>query len=143
MPSRYFEGNAQPEQHSNVGDFYCQIYFEAVDTVANCIAKCFNLKDYSMYANCDQVLLKELWKILSHKRSTNYASSTQSLTLILYEFSYLYGRVLSQFQAGEGGDTLHDAIDFLKKNKKYLVPHTRGHVLGRDYSGYASNKCQL
>ena len=31
MPSRYFEGNAQPEHHSNVEDFYCQIYFETVD----------------------------------------------------------------------------------------------------------------
>ena len=28
MPSRYFEGNAQPVHHSNVEDFYCQIYFE-------------------------------------------------------------------------------------------------------------------
>ena len=27
-PSRYFEGNVQPEQHSNVEDFYCLIYFE-------------------------------------------------------------------------------------------------------------------
>ena len=25
MPSRYFEGNAQPEHHSNVKDFYRQI----------------------------------------------------------------------------------------------------------------------
>ena len=30
--SRYFEGNAQFEYHSNVADFYRQIYFETVDT---------------------------------------------------------------------------------------------------------------
>ena len=32
MSSRYFEGNAQPEHHSNVEGFYYQIYFETVDT---------------------------------------------------------------------------------------------------------------
>ena len=42
MPSRYFEGNAQPEHHSNVENFYCQVYFETVDTVANCIVEHFN-----------------------------------------------------------------------------------------------------
>ena len=56
IPSRYLEGNAQPEHHSK--DFYCQIYFETVDTVANCIVECSNQKDYAMYANCEQVLLK-------------------------------------------------------------------------------------
>ena len=58
MPSRYFESNAQPEHHSNVEDFYFQIYFETVETVANCIVEHFNQKDYSMYANCEHVLLK-------------------------------------------------------------------------------------
>ena len=33
IPSQYFEGNAQPEQNSNVEDLDCQIYFETVDTV--------------------------------------------------------------------------------------------------------------
>ena len=37
------------------------------------------------------------------------------------------------------GDTLHDVVDFHKKEQKDLVPH-RGHVLGQDYSGYDSNK---
>ena len=58
IPSRYFEGNAQPEHHSNLEDFYHQIYLETVGTVANCIVESFNQKDYSMYANCEQVLLK-------------------------------------------------------------------------------------
>ena len=31
MPSMYFEGNAQPEHHSNVED-YLQIYFETGNT---------------------------------------------------------------------------------------------------------------
>ena len=58
MPSWYFEGNAQPDHHSNgVEDFYHQIYFET-DPVANYIVEHFNQKDYTMYANCEQVLLK-------------------------------------------------------------------------------------
>ena len=89
MQSRYFVGNAQPEHHSNVEDFYCQIYFETVDTVANSIVESFNENDYTMYANCEQVLLKgTLEGNLSHKMLTNCASSTQRLTLIHYEFSY-------------------------------------------------------
>ena len=51
--SRYFEGNAQPELYFNVEDFYHQIYFETVDTVANCIVDHFNQKDYIIYANCE------------------------------------------------------------------------------------------
>ena len=59
MPSRYFDGNAQPEHHSNVEDFYPQLYFETVDTVANCIVEHFNQTDFTMHANCEQVLLGE------------------------------------------------------------------------------------
>ena len=51
MPSRYFEGIPQPEHHSTVEDLYHQIYFEPVDSVANCIVESFNQKDYTMYAN--------------------------------------------------------------------------------------------
>ena len=35
MPSRYFGGIAQPEHYSNDENFYRQIYFESVDTIAN------------------------------------------------------------------------------------------------------------
>ena len=66
IPSRYFEGNAQPEDNSNVEDFYHLIYFETVDTAANCIVECFIQKDYTMYANCEQTLLKTtLGKLVS------------------------------------------------------------------------------
>ena len=57
ISSRYFEANAQPEHHSNVEDFDHQIYFETLDTVANCIVEHFNHKDYIMYAFCEQVFL--------------------------------------------------------------------------------------
>ena len=98
MPSRYFEGNAQPEHHSYVEHFYRQIYLETVDTVANYIVECFNQKDY-LCMQTEQILLKETLGALVHKMSTNCVSSTQSLTLIPYEFSYPYiVRVLSQFQ---------------------------------------------
>ena len=58
MPSQSFGGNAQPEHHSNIEDIFHQIYFETVDTVANCIVEHFSQKDYTMYRNCEQVLLK-------------------------------------------------------------------------------------
>ena len=77
MLSGYFGGNAQPEDHSNVKDFYCKIYSETVDTVANCIVECFSQKNYTMYANCDQA-----GRNLSHKMATNCVSSTLGLTLI-------------------------------------------------------------
>ena len=48
-----------------------------------------------MYANFEQVLLKGTLGILSHKLSTNTVSSTQSLTLIPYKFSYHKGLELS------------------------------------------------
>ena len=57
-PSKYFEGNAQHEHHSYVGDFHHQIYFETVGTVANCIVEHLNKKGYTVYANCEQVILK-------------------------------------------------------------------------------------
>ena len=56
-PSRYFEDNAQTELYSNVEDIYHHIY-KAMDTVANSIVEHFNLKDYIMCANCEQVLQK-------------------------------------------------------------------------------------
>ena len=126
MPSRYFVGGAQPEHHSNVEDFYCQIYLETVNTVANCIVEHFNQKDCTMYATCEQVLLKGTWGNLSHKMSTNCVSSTRSLTLIPYKFSYLYWQspiTVSDNVKGMG-DTVHNVIDFLKKNKKIwpLIP---------------------
>ena len=42
MPSWYFEDNSQLEHHSNVEDFYYQIYIETVDTIANSIVEHFN-----------------------------------------------------------------------------------------------------
>ena len=84
MPSRYFEGIAQTEHHSNVEDVYLLIYFETMNSVANSIEKHFYQKDYTMYANCEQVFL---WGNLSHNMKTNCVSSTQSLTLIPYELS--------------------------------------------------------
>ena len=58
MPSRYFMGNTQSEHHSNEENFYHQIYFDTVDTVANCFVGDFNQKNYTMYANSKHVLLK-------------------------------------------------------------------------------------
>ena len=76
MPSQCFEGNDQPEHHSNIEDIFHQIYFETVDTVANCIVEYFSRIDYTMYANCEQVLLiGTLGKLVS--QDVDNASSTQ------------------------------------------------------------------
>ena len=95
MPSRYFESNAQPEHHSNVEEFYSQIYFETVDSVAICIVEYFNQKDCTMYANTEQVLLKGTWG------SQNVDKLCVVRVWPWYPInSALYiGRVLPQFQA--------------------------------------------
>ena len=143
MPSKYFEGNAQPEYYSNVENFYCQIYFETVDTVANCIVECFNQKDYTMYANCLQVIQKGIWELVSQnvnqlcEFNTEFDSDTIRIQLSVLAESY------HSFRQGEGvADTCTMSLISIKRTKD-LVPHTRGHVLGQDCSGYASNKCQL
>ena len=98
----YFDDNAQSDHHSNIEVFYRHIYFETVDTVANCIVEHYNQKYCNMYANCEQVFLKGTLGELSHKMSTNCVSSTQSLTLITdtwrIQLSIYVARVLSLFQ---------------------------------------------
>ena len=125
MPSRYSEGNAQPEHHSNVDDFYRQIYFETVETVASCIEEHFNQKDYTMYANCEQVLVKgALGKLDSQKVDqlcefyTEFNPDTLRIQLSIMAECY------HSFNQGEGVDTLHSVIDFLRKNSKIwsLIP---------------------
>ena len=112
MSSRFFECNARPEHHSNVECIYCQIYFETVDTVANCIAECFNQNDYTIYANCEQVLLKENWGGLVSQNVnqlcefyTEFDSNTLQIQLSILAGSY------HSFRQGEGSDTLHNVID--------------------------------
>ena len=77
----------------NLSTIPMQRIFSAISTLnlwklANCIVECFNQKDYTIYANCKKVHLKELWRNLAHKMSTNSVSSTQSLTLIPQKSSY-------------------------------------------------------
>ena len=113
MPSRYFEGNAQPEHHSSVEDFYRQIYLETVDTVANCTLEHFPQKDYTMYANYEQVHLKEtLGEFVSQNVNhlcefyTEFDSDTLQIQIsILAESNH-------SFRQSEGGYTLHIGIDF-------------------------------
>ena len=125
MPSRYFEGNARPEHHSNVEDFYCQIYCETVDTAANYIVEHFNQKDYTMYANCEQVLLKgTLGELVSQNvdQLCKFYAEFDSDTLQIKRF-VLAEPYLSFRQGEDVGDTLHNVV-FLKKNKNIwsLIP---------------------
>ena len=86
MPSRYFEANAQPEHHSN-------------GYVAICIVEHFNQKDYTMYANCKQVLLKgTLGKLVLQNvdQLCEFYAKFDSDTL---RIQLSISRVLKQFQA--------------------------------------------
>ena len=129
IPSWYFEGNSQPEHHSNVEDFHLQIYFETVDTVANCNVKHFNQKDYTMYANCEQVLLKVT---LGKRVSKNVDQPCEFHTEFDYDNLQIQLSILAEsyhsFRQGEWSDTLHNVVC----PQKDLVPHTGSHVLGQD-----------
>ena len=80
-----------------------------MDTIANCIVEHLNQKDYTMHANCEQVLLKGT---LGELGSQNVVLN-RILTLIPYKFSYLYW----QSPITVSGE-VHNVVDFLKKNKK-------------------------
>ena len=89
-----------------------------MDTVANCSVEHLNQKDYSMYANCEQVLPKEaLGELVLQNvdRLCEFYTELDSDTLeiqlsILAEFYH-------SFRQGEGvADTLHNVVDFLKIN---------------------------
>ncbi len=88
-----------------------------MDTVANCIVECFNQKDYTMYADYEQVLLKGNLGNLSYKFwpvcefYTEFDSDSLRIQLsILAEFYH-------SFRQGGGRYTLHNAVDFLKKKR--------------------------
>ena len=72
-----------------------------------------------MYANCEQVLLKgTLRELVSQNVDqlcefyTEFDSDTLQIQLSILAASY------HSFRHGEGIDTLHKVVDFLKKNKK-------------------------
>ena len=97
-----------------------------MDTVANCIVEHFNQKDYTMYTNCEQVLLKgTLGELFSQNVDQlcyfyiEFDSDTIRIQLSILAESY------HSFRRGEGiGDTLYNVVDFFKKNKKIwsLIP---------------------
>ena len=98
-----------------------------MDTVANCIVYCFNQKDNTIYAYYEQVLMKGNLGVLVLKNSDQCVSSTQSLTLILYEFSYLYWQN-SITVSGKVEEVTHCIMSLIstKEKKKDLVPHQPG-----------------
>ena len=72
-----------------------------------------------MFANCEQVHLKgTLGKLVSQNVDqlcdfyTKFDSDTLQIQLSILAESYY------SFRQGEGGDTLHNVIDFLKRNEK-------------------------
>ena len=60
---------------------------------------------------------------------TEFDSDTPQIQLSMLVGSY------HSFRQGDEGNTLHNVADLFFLKKKDLVSHTRGHVLGQDYSG--------
>ena len=91
---------------SNIENSYRQIYFKTVDTVANYIIELFNQRDYTMYENCEQGLLKgTLRELVSqnvdqlYELHTEFDSDTLRIQLSILAESY------HSFRQGEGCDT--------------------------------------
>ena len=77
-----------------------------------------------MYADYEQVLLKENVGELVLQNSDQCVSSTQSLTLILYEFSYLYWQnsITVSGKVEEVTHCIMSLISSKKKKKKIWSP---------------------
>ena len=56
-PARYEFGSATPEFVDNAQDYFCQIYFNAIDTVTACINRRFDQPGYKIYDQVEQMLV--------------------------------------------------------------------------------------
>ena len=72
-----------------------------MDNEANSIVEHFNQKDYTMYANCEQVLLNGTFgKLVSQNVNLLCECYTEfDSDSLRIQLSIIIGRVLSQFQA--------------------------------------------
>lgn len=95
LPSKYEEGKAPPEFHESVEDMYRQIYFQAIDNLSSAIKDRFDQRDYKIYSNVEQVLLK--------------AASSK-------DFSVELGKVIEFYGDDFSRDKLQSQLETFKSN---------------------------
>ena len=115
-PRWFEEGSALPEFHTNPEDMYRQIYHEALDLLKATITDRFDQKDFKMYAQCEQLLLKAA-------KGQNYESEYENVTKF-YGSDFAPGSLHAQlvtFSSNFVCDgplenlTLRDIISYLQK----------------------------
>ena len=57
-PAHFEEGTAPTEFHSTVKEFYCRIYYEALDLIVESIRDRFDQREYRVYQCLENLLLK-------------------------------------------------------------------------------------
>ena len=58
VPAKLDCGTAAPEYFQTPKQLYRAIYYEAVDLIVSLLKDKFDQRDYNVYMNCQQVLLK-------------------------------------------------------------------------------------
>ena len=67
---QYKSGNAMPEFHSSVEEYYRQAYLEVLDVICSTIEDRFRQPGYQLYSNLEQLLLKAVRKKTIHLSET-------------------------------------------------------------------------
>lgn len=62
-PRRYKNGAAEPHYHEDPKSHYRAMYYQCLDAAISAITNRFQQKDYSLYANLEQVLIKACKKM--------------------------------------------------------------------------------
>ena len=70
---QYESGNAAPEFHLSVEEYYHQAYFEVLDVICSIVEDWFRQPGYQLYSNLEQLLLKAIGK-------ENYSSEFDFVT---------------------------------------------------------------
>ena len=93
-----------------------------------------------MYANCEQVHLKGTLGKLVSQNVDQLCDFYTEFDMICYKFSSLYWQSPITV-SGKVKEVMHCIMSLISsKGMKRSGSHDRGHVLGQDYSSYASNK---
>ena len=109
---RYESGNAAPEFHSSVEEYYRQAYFEVLDVIWSTIEDRFRQPGYQLYSNLEQLLLKAV-------RKENYSSEFDFVTKF-YESDLNVHALETQLLTFAINVTIKDKNTNIKDILKYL-----------------------